>query len=259
MCLLAISWRSDPRFPLVLIANRDELHARPSAPVARWEDAPQVLGGRDLDFGGTWLGVSEAGRLAAVTNVRGPRDPGEHRTGASRGLLTRDFLTGDLDAETLGRTDLDRYNPFNLIAIDGAQAWFLTNRPAADVRPLAAGLHGLSNGPIDDVWPKTLCAKTALANWLVSGADDPAPLFAVLADETVAPDQDLPDTGVGLERERALSPAFVRGEVGGTRCSTVILVDSRGAGRMLERRFGPLGASLGETALGFSWPARRWD
>ena len=254
MCVLAFAWRAHPDWPLVLAGNRDELHARPAAPLARWDEAPEVLGGRDLEGGGTWLGVSEAGRLAAVTNVRGPRDPGERRTGASRGLLTRDFLTGEVDVERLRRTDLARYNPFNLIAIDRTDAWFLTNRPAPQVRPLAAGLHGLSNGPIDDVWPKTLRAKAALAGWLASGSDELAPLFAVLADETVAPDQDLPDTGVGLERERALSPSFVRGELAGTRCSTVILVDSHGAGRMVERRFGPLGVPLGESALEFAWP-----
>ncbi len=254
MCLLALAWRTDARWPLALIGNRDELHARPSLAADRWEDAPQVLGGRDLEFGGTWLGVSETGRLAAVTNLRSPADRGVQR--ASRGLLTRRFLTGDLDAASLRRLDLADFNPFNLVVIDRNQAWFATNRPDPQIRELPPGLHGLSNGPIGDLWPKTRLAMAALADWIAGGGDDVAPLFAALASEARPADPDLPDSGLDLERERLLSSAFIRAPVYGTRCSTIILVDADGAGRLDERRFGPDGGVQGETSLAFRWPMR---
>ena len=253
MCLLALAWRTDARWPLALIGNRDELHARPSLAADRWTDAPQVLGGRDLEFGGTWLGVSETGRLAAVTNVRSLADMGVKRE--SRGDLTRRFLTGEFGIEALQRLDVAAFNPFNLIVADQGDAWFMTNRPEREVRRLESGVHGLSNGPIDQVWPKTARAKLALADWLTAGDEDVEPLFAALADEARPGDAELPDTGIGIERERMLSAAFLRGPVYGTRCSTVVLVGADGAGRLIERRLGPEGAPLGETALAFSWPA----
>ena len=221
MCLLALAWRTDARWPLALIGNRDELHARPS--------------------------------LAAVTNVRSLADMGVKRE--SRGDLTRRFLTGELGIEALQRLDVAAFNPFNLIVADQGDAWFMTNRPSQEARRLSPGVHGLSNGPIDQVWPKTAMAKLALADWLATGVADVEWLFAALADETRPADADLPDTGLGLERERQLSAAFLRGPIYGTRCSTVVLVGANGAGHLIERRFGPEGAPLGETALAFAWPA----
>ena len=253
MCLLALAWRTDARWPLALIGNRDELHARPSLAADRWVDAPQVLGGRDLEFGGTWLGVSETGRLAAVTNVRSLADMGVKRE--SRGDLTRRFLTGELGIEALQRLDVAAFNPFNLIVADQGDAWFMTNRPEREVRRLEPGVHGLSNGPIDQVWPKTAQAELALADWLAAGAGDIDPLFTALASEARPADAWLPDTGIGVERERQLSAAFLRGPVYGTRCSTVALVGADGAGRLIERRFGPEGVRLGETGLAFTWRA----
>ncbi len=251
MCLLALAWRCDPRSPLVLIGNRDERYERPSSAAARWDEAPQVLGGRDLEYGGTWLGVSEAGRLAAVTNVRVLQPPDEDR--ASRGLLTARFLAGEIDLAGLQALEPDAFRPFNLIAIEGWDALVLSNQPPLR-RSLEPGLHGLSNGAPDAPWPKVRRAEAALSDWLAGEGDDPEPLFRVLADETPAPDKDLPDTGVGLERERQLSPCFLRGEVYGTRCSTVIRIDASGQGIVVERRFGPGGAPAGETRLPFQWP-----
>lgn len=245
MCLLALAWNAHPRWPLVLAANRDERHDRPSLPAHRWEDLPSVLGGRDLEAGGTWLGVSEAGRLASVTNFRSPADIGVARR--SRGVLTRDFLAGDVSLEDIAALDAQAFNPFNLFLVEGGEAAFLTNRPRTTTRRLEPGVHGLSNGPLDQPWPKTLMLEARLHAWLDGPADDIAPLFDALADEGP------PDAEAGTERWR--SAAFLRGEQYGTRCSTVIRVDADGRGELVERAFGPGGTPGVETALAFRWPA----
>ena len=257
MCVLALAFRSHPRWPLVLAGNRDELHARPAAPLARWEEAPDVLGGRDLEGAGTWLGVSEAGRLVVVTNLRGFGPP---RPGApSRGLLARDLIEGRGRYAGVRRSDLADFNPVNLIEATGAEARFLTNRPAADIRPLAPGIYGLSNGDLDAPWPKTRRLKAALASWLDGGGGETEALFAALADESRPPDAELPSTGLDLERERHASAIFIRGDIYGTRASTVVRVDAGGNGEIVERRFGPGGQPLGETSLKFVWPAEAID
>ena len=252
MCLLALAWRTDPRWPLVLIANRDEAYARPTARAARWAEAPDVVGGQDLEFGGAWLGVSDQGRLAAVTNVRRPLEQAPPRE--SRGLLTRRFLTGELDRAAMEVLDLDRFNPFNLVVAQAHEAVFITNQPSIERHRLAPGVHGLSNGPLEPPWPKTRRAMAAVSDWLKAGVPDLGPLFSLLADETPASDADLPDTGVGLERERRLSACFLRGETYGTRASTVITVDDQGRGQLVERSFGLGGAPAGEATVGFNWP-----
>ena len=255
MCVLAFAWRSHPDWPLVLAGNRDEAHARPSAPLARWDEAPEVLAGRDLEGGGTWLGVSDEGRLAVVTNLRGFGPP---RPGApSRGRLARDVLTGEGPCARFAAADLDAFNPMNLIVVSSGEARFCSNRPASGIRTLAPGVYGLSNGDLDAPWPKTRRLKAALAAWLEGSDHEAAPLLVALADETRPPDADLPATGLDLERERLVSPIFIRAERYGTRCSSVVRVGRDGRGEILERRFGPDGAPLGETALKFEWP-RRW-
>ncbi len=253
MCLLALAWRISGRWPLVLAANRDERHDRRSAPAHRWPEAPQVLAGQDLEHGGTWLGVAETGRLVLVTNVRAPLDLGGTRQ--SRGLLARRFLTGELNAEALGALDLEAFNPFNLIGVEGPEAVFLSNRPTPERRALPAGIYGLSNGALDEPWPKTVRLKGELQRWLDQGRGDPELLFEALADEARPADHALPDTGVGLDRERILASAFIRGEVYGTRCSTVVLVGADGRGRLLERSFGPRGERTGDVGLEFAWPS----
>jgi uncharacterized protein with NRDE domain len=255
MCVLAFAWRSHPDWPLVLAGNRDELHARPAAALARWDDAPAVLGGRDLEGGGTWLGVSEAGRLAVVTNLRGFGPPRPETP--SRGRLARDILTGEGPYARFAAQDLDAFNPMNLIVVSDGEPRFCANRPASSIRTLAAGIYGLSNGDLDAPWPKTRRLKGALAAWLEGSDHEPGLLLAALADETRPPDAELPSTGLDLERERLVSPIFIRAERYGTRCSSVVCVDCDGRGEILERRFGPGGAALGETSLQFSWP-HRW-
>lgn len=251
MCVLALARNVHPRWRLVLVGNRDELHARPSAALARWRDAPGVIAGRDLKAGGTWMGVREPARAAVVTNVRSPR---LGHDGWSRGLLVAGFLRGpDGAAGYAARLaeDAPRYRPFNLLLFDGSDARFVSNAPTARVREVSAGVHGLSNGDMDAPWPKVIRATEALHAWLAADTEEFATLLDAFASDTVAPDDALPDTGVGIDMERALSPVFVRGARYGTRATSVIALDRDGGGRVIERRFGPGGAPQGETALRF--------
>lgn len=251
MCVIALAWNAHPRWRLLLVGNRDEAHARPSAPLVRWPDAPGILAGRDLEAGGTWMGVREPERAAVVTNVR---DPHAAHDRASRGLLVSDFLRGAdpvADHAAALETDAARYRPFNLLLFDRDDARFVSNHPGVRVREIAAGVHGLSNGDLDAPWPKVRHATAALRAWLGSGGEDFASLFDALADETRSPDAELPDTGIGLARERQLSPAFIRGALYGTRATTLIALDRDSGGCIIERRFGPEGIPQGQTALRF--------
>lgn len=256
MCLIALALHAHPRFPLAVAANRDEFHDRPAAAAARDPGAADVYGGRDLVRGGGWLQVSERGRLAAVTNVR----TGDGDAGAvgSRGWLVRDFVRGTVAARAGADALLSTatgYGPFNLLLWDGEALAFIGNHPHPASMAVAPGLHAMSNGAFDARWPKSVRASRALQAWLqalpgdaaVSGAPALAPLFDALADTTVAPDDALPDTGVGLALERALSPPFVAGARYGTRCSSVVLFERGGGIVFAERRFGPDAALAGES------------
>lgn len=259
MCLAAFALNAHPRFPLVIAANRDEFFARPAAPMAWWEVAgTEVLAGRDLSAGGTWFGLTRAGRLALLTNIR---EPGRQRADApSRGALVVDWLRRDDDATRFAASLAPGYNGFNLITADLARRdwhWISNRTPSAQRLP--DGIHGLSNAALDTPWPKTLGLKAALASAL---AADPAPdvlierLFQALADPTPAPDAALPDTGVGLARERLLSPRFVRLPdpdapdlaVYGTRCSTVLVQEADGRLTVVERSVAADGRGTGEVS-----------
>ena len=250
MCVIAFAWNAHPHWRLVLAGNRDEFHARPSATLARWPDAP-ILAGRDLQAGGTWLGVSGSGRCSVVTNVRNPRDPQE---GLSRGLLVTDYLAGTVGAAAHAaslRARAAGYRPFNLLLFDAAAGIHVGNRPGVRASLLAPGVHGLSNADLDTPWPKTQRLIEHLQRWLAMDAADFAPLFDALADERIALDAQLPDTGVGLERERWLSATFIHGASYGTRASTVVAIDHHGCGEIIERGFAADGMALGETRLRF--------
>ncbi len=255
MCLIAFAWQPNAQWQWVLAANRDEFHARPSKALAPWPDAPQVLGGLDLSAGGSWLGVSETGRLAAVTNVRlaTPPDFSLH----SRGALVADFLRGQSSASEAAaalQTTLADYGPCNLLLADARAALYISNRNGSGARQLAMGVYALSNASLDTPWPKTLALKAAMQSWLARACDhDIEPLFTALADETQPADVALPDTGIGLLRERIVARSFIRGQDYGTRCSTVLMVDAAGRGLAVERRFGPAGAALGESRHKFHW------
>lgn len=246
MCLAAFALNADPRFPVVIAANRDEFFARPAAPMAWWRVGDvEVLAGRDLHAGGTWFGLTRSGRLALLTNVR---EPERQRADApSRGALVVDWLTRDEPAEPFAASLAPGYNGFNLISAepgDGLWHW-ISNRAPAPV-PLGPGVHGLSNAALDTPWPKTEGLKTDLTQALATSTcedDLMAQLFAALARPEMAPDAELPDTGVGLVRERQLSPRFVRipdpdmpdRARYGTRCSTVLIRRADGGVIVAER------------------------
>mgnify|MGYP006173327855 CR=1 FL=1 len=250
MCLVALAWKVHPRWRLLLAGNRDEFHARPTAPLAHWAMSPHLMAGQDLQSGGTWAGVEAGGRVAVVTNVR---DPAIQVPGApSRGQLPAGFLQSpdSVDHRATGLlVAAEVFAPFNLLLADETDCEYLSNYPTPRRITLAPGVHALSNGDLDEPWPKTMALKERLADWVASERDDVGPLWAALADETPAPDEHLPDTGVGIDLERMLSPAFIRGERYGTRASTLIAIDHAGHGWISERRFGPEGVFEGETTL----------
>lgn len=261
MCLIAFAWDCHPRFSLALIANRDEFHARPALAAAPQPDAPQVIGGRDGEAGGSWLQLSTRGRLAAVTNVRdGPAPTDRLR---SRGALVAEFVRSEASALAFSETlagQAGQFGRYNLLLWDGLSMRIASNHPEVADANLTPGLHALSNAALDAPWPKSVCARDRLAAWLDSpaaAADEPhfAPLFAALADPAEAADAELPATGVPLDWERRLSAAFIHGEHYGTRCSTVVLVDREGGLWLHERRFGPSGEPSGSNG----WRGRRGD
>ena len=223
----------------MLAANRDEYFARPSAPAAWWDHAgASIFGGRDLDKGGTWLGVTRSRRFAVVTNVRDATKPIAPEL-LSRGFLVRDALASSALPPVVAR---ERFPTFNLIVGEGDDVFYLADD--RDTERVAPGVHGLSNHRLDSHWPKV---DRALAAFRALERVDAASLFHILADDAAAPDVELPRTGVPLEVERALSPAFVRmpAVAYGTRCSTVVLVDRAGAVFFEERTFDARGSVTG--------------
>lgn len=253
MCLAVVALDAHPRYALVLAANRDEHHARESRSAAWGREPPfvDVLAGRDMVAGGTWLGVRRDGRWALVTNVR---EPGRTQPSArSRGELVPRVLNArawpeEPFAEIAGRGG--DYNGFNLLAGDSASALWMSNR-SANARPLNAGIHGLSNALLDTPWPKLTRTIDRLESWSAQRETEAAPLFDALADRAPAPEASLPDTGVTREWERILSSPFIVSERYGTRCSTVLTIDRSGHARFHERSFDAVGRLTGEVVETF--------
>ena len=265
MCLAAIAISQHPRFPWVVAANRDEFFSRPAAPLAWWQPAdgePALLSGRDLVAGGTWLGVNLQGRFAMVTNVREPRRTPLVSSPSRGELVTRWLRQNEPDDVLLQDGLLTPRNGFNLLAgqLGGESGLWFNNRLARH-RSLGPGVFGLSNAELDTDWPKVGRLKQRLRLAMQSAtqvAEVMDRALSALADTTPATDDELPDTGVGLARERLLSPAFIRipgpgtGSHYGTRCSTVVVVEQVGPRRVVrvfERRFDAHGAVEGDTAL----------
>lgn len=251
MCLAIVALDAHPRFALVVAANRDEHHARPAAPARWWDEG--WLGGRDLEAGGTWLGVTRAGRFAFVTNVR---EPGRRDAAApSRGMLVTQALaarTSPQAAVQRARDEGAAFNGFNLIAGDAGTVCWGSNR-APETATLGAGVHGLSNAALDTAWPKVTRSRAAVRRWCESESDDAEALLAILGDRTLAADAALPKTGVPLEWERLLSaPFIVSAERGyGTRCSTLLWIDRAGSARFIERSFDSEGLATGTVDVRF--------
>jgi len=248
--LILIAWRVHPEHPCVLAANRDEFHARPAAAAQWWVDKPQILAGRDLSAGGTWLGMTRTGRLAALTNYRDQTRP---RTDApSRGALVTTILeSGYSVADGLAylREVGSAYNGFNLIFTDGEQLGVYES-VLGQGRILGPGVYGLSNHLLDTPWPKVRNAKSFLAAALADLTDE-KPLLALLRDDRPAPDDELPRTGLSRDWERLLSSAFIRAPDYGTRSSTVVRIDRSGRACFDEWGWDAAGAEAGRTRLQF--------
>lgn len=250
MCLLVLAWNAHPRYRLVVAANRDEYHERPSAPLGRWPSAPEILAGRDLRAGGTWLGIDRRRRFGVVTNFRdlvgaAPQAP-------SRGGLIPGFLGGRAgpgDYLAALAPTAAAYGGFNLLLADGDSLWYASNRGAPFARALSPGIHGLSNEQLDTPWPKLLRVRRGFEAWLRGGGSvDSGDLFALLADRTPAGEEE-GRSGADLppQWERTLSSPFVLHQSYGTRCSTLVAIEPSGACYLAERRFDPAGARNGET------------
>lgn len=235
MCLVLIAWRVHPRYPLIVAANRDEFLARPTQVAHRWPGPSGMIAGKDLEAGGTWMGVDAAGRFAAVTNFRelekGPADA------RSRGELVSDYLLGDSSAEAYLSALNERssaYRGYNLLLCDGRNLYCGSNRGEAMVK-LAAGFHGVCNGPLDSDWPKVLRGERLLAQAIGDDSLETERLLAVLRDEQRPPDERLPDTGVGMDWERLLGTIHIDSPDYGTRSNSVLYLDHQQRGRYVER------------------------
>lgn len=240
MCViyLAIDQRDD--FPLILLANRDEYYDRPTAPAAWWDDAPDIFAGRDLVAGGTWLGTNRSGRFAAVTNYR---DPGAPIGKKSRGHLVSDFLDSTIPNEEYLENVRDHssaYSGFNLLTGevrgDLTEIFYYSNR-GDEIRRLEPGVYGLSNNLLDVPWPKVQRGRERFRDLLKSPSLERDRFFELLKDESLAEDTDLPDTGIGYEREKLLSGIFIRTPVYGTRSSSVLTMNSSFEIELEERVF----------------------
>ena len=248
MCLIVVGWRVHPDYPLVVAANRDEFYARPTAIAARWPDVPQIIGGIDLEAGGTWLGITESGRFAAVTNVR---EPNMAKAASSRGALTRDFLLSNMPAGDFAQQiEGSHYAGFNLLLSDGESLLYCSNRDG-EPRALPPGIYGLSNHLLDSPWPKLVQARQRFTAALQHLPEEAA-FFELLADQSIVADDKLPQTGVPLEWERLLSAVFVKSENYGTRASTLLWQGSDGTLKLHEQSFGPNGQALQSSVISTS-------
>lgn len=288
MCLIFLAHDCHPDYRLILASNRDEFYARPTEPAGFWEDHPGVFGGRDLEQGGTWLGVTRTGRFATVTNYRDPEE--FSRKGLSRGLLLKELLTGPTpvveflkrietssdqqsadpeqhDEAAGDQFDAAKYNGFNLLSGNlvgpGNLYWHSNKSPRQIPHRLISGVYGLSNHLLDTPWPKVVSGRTAFAQLLTQTnaqeAEDwslrPDVFFELLADTTPAQDESLPDTGIGVDKERFLSSRFIQSDVYGTRASSILFVRRDGVLTFFERRFEAGGVTSGESRYEFQLDA----
>ena len=244
MCLIAFAWKQNPVHKLLLIGNRDEFYQRDATTAHFWSEDSNILAGKDLSAGGTWLGLNKQGKLATITNYR---DLNNIKQGApSRGKLTLDFLQNDNSGKEYLEQIMpkaDQFNFFNLLLYDGEELCYFSN-VTGKYQTLPPGIYGLSNHLLNTSWPKVEKAKDALWKYLRYNTD----IFSAFADTTLANDAILPDTGVGLELERKLSAMFIHFENYGTRCTTLLKIDYDSNLEFQERTFNE-GQKKGEDAL----------
>lgn len=238
MCLIVLAWQVVPGLPLIAAANRDEFYDRPAQPADWWDDVPDIYAGRDLQAGGTWLGVTRGGRFAAVTNVRAPLD--KRDDAQTRGALVAEFLRSRAHPQAFVEelsVHADRYNPFNLLVGDrDGLVWYSNARDAGpdNGKPLEPGVYGLSNAQLNTPWPKLVRARAEFSSLICQGAPDDA-YFEMLADGTQAPDDRLPSTGVSQEWERLLSAICIESPSYGTRVSSLVRLPAEGEPVLAER------------------------
>lgn len=236
MCLILFALNSHPRYRFVLAANRDEFFQRPALFAGPWEDNNKIIGGRDLSSKGTWLGITETGRFIAITNYRNPMR--ENKYAKSRGILSRDFLEnsqGIHDFTQKISASRNLYNGYNLLLAENdcrsvTHYSNITNK----TQNIESGIHGLSNALLDTPWPKVELGKKNLSHILSSPTIDPSDLIELLKDQSTAPDDLLPDTGISYDLEKKLSPVFISMNGYGTRCSTALLIDQNDQVSFLE-------------------------
>lgn len=251
MCLVACALNQHPKYPFILVSNRDEFRARPSAPAHFWKDDPNILAGIDLKMNGTWLGITRTGRIALITNYR---DLNNLKPDApSRGALVSNFLKSEVSADDYlaSITDPTSYNGFNLLVGDRKGLSWFSNKSEEKTK-LESGIFGLSNALLDTPWPKVEALKNGLRDVINADKVESEKLFALLASSQRPVDTALPDTGVGLELERLLSSAFINSEKYGTVCSTVILIDKEENVQFFERSFDGNGEASGEVSFSFA-------
>ncbi len=254
MCLLLVAYRVHPEYPLIVAGNRDEFHARPTRDADWWQDRTGVLGGRDLEAGGSWLAINRQGRFAAVTNYRDRERPTGSKT--SRGALISDFLESDIDpAGWLDSIDADAYAGFNLLVADDKRLGYLSNR-GGGLRELDPGIYGVANATLDTPWPKVVRTRQAFEALLSNGTVETSELLGILGDRRLAEPEELSSGNLPLEDTHALSSPFVIAGEFGTRSSTVLLKRKDGDVLFTEARFDATGESAGLSEFRFEIEAR---
>ena len=237
MCLILFSYLQHEKWPLVIAANRDEFHSRPSDPADFWEESPSILAGRDRLHRGSWLGVDRYGRFSAVNNYQDPSVDKMNKL--SRGELVSNFLLGNKSAEHYlqeVKQQCHLYNGFNLLAADESGLFYLSSS-TGELKSLPPGLYGISNDLIDSAWPKLEKGKAQLEKILSDNYVSDDKILELLSDTTEFPDKSLTDAGTDLKQEQIFSPIFIRGQDYGTRCSTVAMINNDGKVMFTERTF----------------------
>lgn len=260
MCLAVLVLQPEAQWTWIVVANRDETHARPSADMQPWQTNPAILGGRDLRAGGSWLGVRTDGRFALLTNYR---EPGRHRPGAaSRGQIVEDYLQDDKPANQYlaalqARASI--YNGFNVLVSHGERWWHASNRADPwSIGPIAPGVYGLSNALFNTAWPKVVRTRQAITALIERDIADPDEYSLVFRDARPAADENLPSTGLTLERERMLSSPFILSPEYGTRCTTVVMRNRDGRLLAQETTFEPDGSQRAKSRW-LSRAANPWE
>jgi uncharacterized protein with NRDE domain len=235
MCLIVFAYKFHKKFKLIVASNRDELYKRPTQDSHKWDTVPFIIAGKDLEQGGTWLGINENGLFAAVTNYRQPTLSNENKL--SRGIMLKDFLLGNENSEVFldklaGKADL--YNGFNLLIGDPENLFYYSNIEFA-IKKVEPGLYGISNALFDTPWPKVEYAKNKLAEIISSEDFSEEEIFKLLGTDQKFPDELLPNTGLNIELERKLSPVFIKSDFYGTRSSNILSIDYDNNVRFVER------------------------